>query len=102
MNLRTHLPEDAYLTRLGRIVYLVSSIEGLLLFDLSRLAGSVPPELLVSRLASMTTRQIGDELTKYAAHCSDDVAPYVKKGGEALTEIAPPRNDVLHARAATD
>lgn len=43
MSPRTHLPEDEYLVKVGLVAYLVTSVEGLLLFDLPRLEWALPP-----------------------------------------------------------
>lgn len=103
MTLRTHLPEDEYLRKVGVVAYLVASVEGLLLFDLPRLARVLPPQLNVESLAGKTTSQLGQKLLAHAPQCTDPaVAAYLKAGGTALLEIGLQRNAVLHARPATD
>jgi len=39
---RTHLPEDEYLLLVGQLAYMVSSIEGLIVFDLPGMAAYLP------------------------------------------------------------
>ena len=103
MATRTHLPEDEYLRKIGLVAYLVTAVEGLLLFDLPRLAEVLPPELNVNSMAGMTTRQLGEMFLAHAARCTDrEVVAYLTAGGHALVEIGPKRNDLLHARPATD
>jgi len=103
MTLRTHVPEDAYLRKIGLVAYMVTSLEGLLLFDLPRLESVLPPQLHVSSLAGKTTQTLGEKLVKHAPEIADpEVADYLTVGGRALLELAPQRNAVLHARPATD
>lgn len=103
MRFRTHLPEDEYLRRIGLVVYMVASVEGLLLFDLSRLADTLPPQLTAESLAGSTTARIGQALLAHAPLCSDPaVVSYLTAGGHALLEIGSNRNAVMHARPATD
>ncbi len=100
---RAHLPEDEYLAKVGLVAYLVTSVEGLLLFDLPRLEWALPPQLNVESLAGNTTTKLGHELLAHASQCTDPtVAAYLEAGGIALSEIGPQRNAVLHARPATD
>ena len=99
----SHLPDDGYLRKIGLVVYLVSSLEGLLLLDLPRLETAIPAELSVKGLAGKTTLKVGLELVKYAPQCSSrEVEVYLEAGGNALLEVAPQRNALLHARPATD
>jgi hypothetical protein len=57
----------------------------------------------VANLAGRTTRDLGEQLVKHATQCTDrQVAAYLEAGGNALIEVAPQRNAVLHARPATD
>jgi hypothetical protein len=101
--LRTRLPEDEYLSRIGLLAYMISSLEELLLFDLPRLQKRITPQLNVERLARKTTHDLGAELVKYASQCGDqEVARYLAAGGLALQEVTPQRNAVFHARPATD
>lgn len=101
MGLRTHLPEDEYLRKIGLLAYLVSSLEGLLLLDLPLLADHLPPELNVESLAGQTTHKLGEKLVTFSAQCSDqEVRRYLEAGGRALQEVAPQRNAVFHARPA--
>lgn len=97
MPLRTHLPEDEYLKKVGIVAYLVTSVEGVLLFDLPRLAWALPPQFNVESLAGKTTTKLGEKLVAHAPQCTDTtVAAYLKAGGTALLEIGLQRNAVLH------
>ncbi len=97
------MPDDQYLRKVGLVAYLVSSLEGLLLFDLPRLQAAVPPQLAVDRLAGKTTKRLGEQLVEFAPACAThNVAAYLGAGGRALVEVAPKRNALLHARPATD
>jgi|GEM_PF-1847085 hypothetical protein len=78
------------------------SVEGLLLFDLPRLAWALPPQLNVETLAGKTTTKLGQELLAHAPQCTDPTVSALKAGGTALLEIGLQRNAVLHARPATD
>jgi hypothetical protein len=102
MSLRMHLPENQYLEKVGLVAYLVTSVKGLLLFDLPRLAWALPPQLNVETLAGKTTTKLGQELLAHAPQCTDPTVSALKAGGTALLEIGLQRNAVLHARPATD
>lgn len=102
MSPRTHLPEDEYLRKIGLVAYLVTSVEGMLLSDIPRLAWAVPPQLNVESLARKTTTKLGEKLLACAPKCTDSaIATYFEAGGTALVEIGLQRNAVLHARPAT-
>ena len=91
------------MAKVGLVAYLVTSVEGLLLFDLPRLEWALPPQLNVESLAGNTTTKLGHELLAHASQCIDPtVAAYLEAGGIALSEIGSQRNAVLHARPATD
>ena len=95
------LPEDEYLLKIGTVAYLISALEGLLLFDLPRLG--LPEGLQPGRLGRDTTSSIGNQLRNYAQADPDHPAsPYLAEGGRALVELSTKRNAVLHARPATD
>lgn len=86
---------------LGKVVYSVASLEGLLMFDLPRMtepiAGLSPRDL-----AGDTTANIGRRLIALSSSVKDpDWRAYVERGGHALEAIGPRRNAVLHARPAT-
>lgn len=103
MALRTHLPEQEYVQKLGLVAYLVSWVEGLLLFDIPRLEHKLPVELSTTAMVGLTTREIGERFVTHAVRSADEkVAAYFEAGGRALIEIAPQRNAMLHSRPATD
>ena len=95
--MRTPLPEDEYIRKLGKVVFLVAFLEGALMYDLPRLQrhGVLPPELNFMtptgmKMTGMTTRKIGEYLVAHAPKCTDpDVARYLEAGGRALIEVAP-------------
>lgn len=94
-------PEDEYLLQVGRVVYSVASIEGLLIFDLSRMPEKVEG-LSPKTLAGKTTTTIGRRFLELAPAVSDQPwQNYLRRGGEALQDLGPKRNSVLHARPAT-
>lgn len=85
---------------LGKVVYSVASIEGLLIFDLPRMPESVAG-LSPEHLAGKTTTSIGKQLVALAPTIRHHAwRAYLKRGGEALTDLGPKRNSVLHARPA--
>lgn len=99
---RVALPEDDYLTLIGQVAYMVSSLEWTILGDLPGLAQYLPPDLTTSALAGKSTGQIAGTLSKAAgAIGDDDVRAYIEEAGRVLGEAATMRNDVLHARPAT-
>lgn len=94
-------PEDDYLLKLGKVVYSISSIEGLLIFDLPRMPEPVEG-LTPQDVAGRTTTTIGNRLISGAASVVDPVwRTYLDRGGQALVALGPKRNAVLHARPAT-
>lgn len=94
-------PEDDYLLQLGKVVYSVASIEGLLIFDLPRMPAMIEG-LTPKHLAGKTTTVIGKRLLTLAPSIEDgDWREYVERGGEALVDLGPKRNSVLHSRPAT-
>ncbi|MCV7303042.1 hypothetical protein H7J93_25795 [Mycobacterium barrassiae] len=100
--------EDAYLRKLGLVVFNVAAIEGMLIYDLVRFRPVVPPELdfMTStgmQITAMTTRGVGDYLVAHAAKCTNArVSTYLGTGGARLIEIAPSRNAMLHSRPGID
>ncbi len=103
--------EDAYLRKLGLVVFDVAAIEGMLIYDLVRFRPVVPPELdfmtpTGMQITAMTTRGVGDYLVAHAPKCTNaKVATYLATGGARLIEVAPSRNAMLHSRpgiVATD
>jgi hypothetical protein len=94
-------PEDEYLLQVGRVVYSVASVEGFLLSDLPRMPVAVEG-LSPDALAGKTTTVIGRRLLELAP--TIPVRPwrdYLSRGGEALEDLGPKRNAILHARPAT-
>jgi hypothetical protein len=101
--MRTHVPEDNYLRKLGLVVELVASVEGLLIHAVPQFQHLVPPELNLMKLSGMTTHRMGEYLVAKGKKSTDpQVAAYFVAGGKALVEIAPQRNAMLHARPVTD
>ena len=99
---RTHLPEDEYLLLVGQLAYMVSSIEGLIVFDLPGMAAYLPEGLNAGGLAGKTTGQIAGALTAAVAFIEDgDVRAYIDVAGCVLSQASLIRNDVVHARPAT-
>lgn len=94
-------PPDDYLTLLGRVVYSVASIEGLLLFDLPRMPNP-PVGATPAALAGKTTTGLGRALVDVSSQVADPGwSAYLSAGAAALMDIGPVRNAVLHARPAT-
>lgn len=86
-----YLPDDDYLKKIGLVVYLVSSLEGLVLLDLPRLEAAVPSNLNIETLVNRTTTKVGLDLLKYAPECSRlDVEVYLAASGRALLEGGAP------------
>jgi hypothetical protein len=102
MRSRFASPGDDYLGAIGELAFAVSSLEGMLIFDVPRLAPALPPSLTVVSLAGGTTRGIGQRFLDAALTVSDSgVRLYCEVGGQALRDVGSIRNDVLHARPAT-
>lgn len=96
------LPEDDYLTLIGQVAYMVSSLEWTILGDLPGLEQHLPADLTTSALAGKSTGQIAWALTRAGGEIGDDdVRAYVEEAGRVLGEAAERRNDMLHARPAT-
>lgn len=94
-------PEDDYLLDLGKVVYSIASIEGMLLFDLPRMTERFVG-LTPSALAGETTTTIGKRLRHVALTIPNPAwSSYLARGAEALEDLGPKRNAVLHARPAT-
>lgn len=99
---QTHLPEDGYLSLVGQMAYMTTSLEGLIIFDLNGLSTYLPIELTASALAGKTTRTIGTFIQTHLESVTDpDVELYLANGANALIEVSEYRNDLLHARPAT-
>jgi hypothetical protein len=99
---RTHLPEDDYLLLIGQLAYMVTALEGLIIFDLPGMADHLPASLTAGSLSGLTTGQIARALTNAAGRIEDaDVRRYVELAGQHLADASSVRNDLLHARPAT-
>lgn len=100
---RVALPEQSYLARIGEVAYTVSSIEWTLLGDLRRLRNELPDDLTLDQLEPQTTGNIA-KLVKAATKkmSAGRVKYYLIAGYRALFIAAQLRNDVLHARPATN
>ncbi len=102
------IPDAGFLRRIGLVVFLVSELEGLLITDLVRFHSVLPPKLDFAtmegmRVTGMTTTQMGKYFLDHAPDSTDPrVAEYYRAGGEALSEIGPKRNAMLHARPGVD
>lgn len=76
-------------------------VSGLLILDVPRLPTPVPG-LSPAELAGRTTRSIGQALVSRSSDVEDATwRQYLHRGGEALIELGPMRNAVLHSRPAT-
>lgn len=96
-------PGDAYLVRLGELVYQIASLEGQLISDIPRLSKALPDSFGTGELLTGTTRRIGQKLLGVAPKATDTkVQNYLKSGGHALLAAGDLRNHILHARPATD
>lgn len=102
------IPEPEYLSKVGLVVFLVAELEGILITDLVRFHPLLPPKLDFSTLqgmkvAGMTTTSMGKYFLAHAPDSTDaGVAEYYRTGGQALVEIGPKRNAMLHARPGVD
>lgn len=96
------LPKPEYLARIGEVAYTVSSMEWTLLGDLHGRSPRLPATLTLDLLEPQTTGTIGNMATTAA----QDMAPgpvrdFIAACGQALTEAATIRNNLLHSRPAT-
>lgn len=100
---RVALPEQSYLARIGEVAYTVSSMEWTILGDLRRLRSELPNDLTLDQLEPQTTGNVA-KLIKAATKRmpSGRVKDYLIAGYRALFIAAQLRNDVLHARPATN
>lgn len=101
-------PDDAFLRRIGLVVFLVAEFEGLLMYNPVRFHSVLPPELrLVSEMSltipALTTSKLGEYFVAHAKNITEsETAAYYDAGGRALIEIGPKRNAVLHSRPGVD
>jgi len=108
MSIPLVIPDRNFLGRLGMVVFLVSELEGLLKGDLIRFHALLPTELNYGqpkgqRVTGMTTNELGEYFIAHAPKSTDPaVAEYYRVGGEALVEIAPKRNAMLHSIPGVD
>jgi hypothetical protein len=101
-------PDDAYLRKIGLFVFAVAELEGMLVYDLVRLRDRLPPDMDLfgpegGKVTGKTTIKLGEHFTKAAPKISDPViAEYYRVGGEALLNIGPRRNALLHSHPGLD
>ncbi|MGO4443085.1 hypothetical protein AB4Z42_06975 [Mycobacterium sp. 2YAF39] len=101
------LPDQPYLARIGMVVFLVADLESVLKGDLVRFQSVLPTDLDFNtqfpRLTGKTTTKLGQWLIDLASEIGDaEVGGYFRRGGEALLEIAPKRNAMLHSWIGVD
>lgn len=103
MRTRVASPGDPYLNRIGELAYVVTSLEGLLIFDIPRLAATLPVGALdIAELQALPAGSIAGRFTAAAPAATDPrTRTYFEVGGASLGRAARIRNDVLHARPAT-
>jgi hypothetical protein len=108
MTIPLQVPDRDFLGRIGLVVYLIAELEGLLKNDLLRFHRWLPVELDYGKpggyaVTRMTTRQLGEYFIAHAPKSTDaDLAEYYRLGGEALVEVAPRRNAMLHSQPGID
>jgi hypothetical protein len=68
---RTHLPEDEYLLAIGQLAYMITSVEGLLIFDLPGFSAYLPAGATPADFANKTTGGIGRALNSTADEIAD-------------------------------
>lgn len=96
------LPDDEYLLLLGKLAYMVASLEWTLLGDLTGLRQGSPELPEVAVLAAKSTGRIAKRLVDAASSvAADDVRAYYAVGSANLKAAADLRNHALHARPAT-
>ncbi|MGJ9405759.1 hypothetical protein ACHABQ_05485 [Nesterenkonia aurantiaca] len=97
------LPEREYLARIGELAYSVSSLEWTLLGDLRRLAVDLPNEVSLADLEWRSTGGIALRIEKHALGMSaGPIKDYLLVAADAFKAVSLLRNDLLHARPATD
>ncbi len=105
MTLPVHLPDDAYLLKLGTFSYAIAALEGTILFDLPRLVLALPDppqQLTAEDLAPLTLFQLGQALQGKAKRISNStIREYVNGAGHALCLIGGTRNAIAHSRPAS-
>jgi thioester reductase-like protein len=94
------LPEEEYLAGVGRAVYCVAYTEWLVIEVVRRL----DPNASIARLAGRTTGQIADHFATAVEHAPIAVALQANLRPIAADwkQLVSLRNDVVHARPATD
>ena len=102
-NLRISLPEPEYLEQIGDIAYAASSLEWTLLGDITRMKNHFGSDFSLENLEGQTAGIIARMALEEAEKINDgQIKRYLHTIGKALKEVADIRNDVLHARPATD
>src|SRR5689334_16220483 len=98
MSSRVSTPSQDYLTKVGELVFLVGSLEWLVLGELPSRKSVLPPELQIERMAGRSTGQIARDLTNHADAVADQpFRDFLLAAVDPLTEAAERRNHVLHA-----
>lgn len=106
--IRLQVPDSGFLAKIGLVVFLVGELEGLLKSDLVRFHPLLPPALDFATpqgrsVTAKTTKQLGLYFVAHAPKSTDAaVAEYYRVGGEALVEIGPKRNAMLHSQPGID
>ncbi|MFJ2582746.1 hypothetical protein [Kitasatospora aureofaciens] len=98
------LADNDYLTRIGRLSYLVSYLEWQVLGDLPHLPVPPLPELELTRLVGGTTDRLAQTFS--SPRLLDQITDiptreWLRRAGELLESAARDRNSVLCARPAT-
>lgn len=96
-------PGDPYLKKIGIMAYAVTSMEWTVLGDLPQHELALPPNCTIDRLAGKTTGELSRRFGEAAAAATDTrVANFLRTAERVLGAAALIRNDVLHARPATE
>ncbi|MFE5586394.1 hypothetical protein [Kitasatospora sp. NPDC056531] len=98
------LADNDYLTRIGRLSYLVSYLEWQVLGDLPHLPVPSLPELELTRLVDGTTDRLAQTFS--SPRLLDQITDiptreWLRRAGELLESAARDRDSVLHAHPAT-
>lgn len=96
------LPPPTYMDALARVIYAVTYLEGLIIWDIASVSTQLPPEFETRLIVTKTTGGIGHYLVKHASKVSNSTfQSWIYAGGTALIDVTDDRNDVLHARPVT-
>ena len=104
MDTSVPLADDEYLKYIGQIVYSVGYLEWLLLGDIASNKNIMPPTLNIESLSTKSTGQIAEILINIYPEDIEDtqLRDWLIMGGRHLSRIAKLRNNILHARPATN